>query len=119
MSTNLVEQEVKVATAFGFYQSRGIDKGETFVAPVAFTGKWFVPQADLASGAAVEEAPRFLDGAAKDIIAALPSKTVAELRSLLAEEQAGKARKGLMAVMSDAIANRAGDTPEPEKDPFA
>mgnify|MGYP006338206601 FL=1 len=119
MGTTLVEQETKVATALGFFQSHLSEKGETFVAPVSFKAKWFVSQADLASGEVAIEAPRFLDGAAKDIVAELPNKTTAEITALIAEEQAGKARKGLLAIMSDAVANRAGEIVQPEENPFA
>jgi hypothetical protein len=107
--TTITKTEVKVALKTGFHESRLIEAGEEFVAPADFKAKWFASKADLKSGAVEAPAPGFLDQQVKDILAALPGKSVKEITRLIAEEQSGKARKGLLASMGDMVANRAGE----------
>ena len=109
MGTTLDKHEAKVALKTGFYDGRLVEANETFVAPVSFTGKWFVPKSEVDSGAVAVNEPGFLDQPTKVIVPALSEKSVRELKALIAEEQAGQARKGLLAIMSDAVANRIGE----------
>lgn len=62
-------------------------------------GDWEAKSDDPASGA-------LLDSAAKVIEEALPSKSLEELEALLTEEEAGKARKGVVKAIQAEIDKR-------------
>lgn len=99
------------ATETGFFGGGRVKPGETFRAPAGSTFKWAKkvgakedePVAEPLTGVAA-----FLDRSAKDIIDDLKKLTDAELREALSAEQSGKARKGVMAAISDELTNRLG-----------
>lgn len=113
--------ETKIALADGFFGGRYIEAGSEFTAPVKSKAKWFVSKDDEPEAAAAAQEPRLLDGSIPDILEAAKKLSVNELNLLVAEEQAGKARKGLLAKLQDEIANRplAPVEVENEDNPFA
>jgi hypothetical protein len=112
----MVELEDKIATAVGFHNGARVRAGATFRAPVTFTGRWFRPADEAPEIAEAEENPiaRALDQSITAVVESLSTFSDADLPLLLSAEQSGAARKGLMAKISDEIANRIGKAKEDE-----
>lgn len=106
--------ETKVAVADGFYGGGRIRAGETFTAPKKDKAKWFraADEADVTADLGGE--PHLLDGSVKDVVAALSGLSDQELNGLISAEQAGKARKGVLAAIEDERANRVGRVTDKE-----
>ena len=102
------KMETKVAVADGFYGSGRVRKGETFVAPKNAKARWFKPASEGDVTADKGGSSAILDGHAKDIVGQLSGLTDKELNGLIAAEQAGKMRKGVLAAIGDELANRVG-----------
>lgn len=102
------ELETKVAVFDGFYGGGRQKAGDTFVAPKSAKSKWFraADADDVIDDLGGE--PHLLDGSAKDISVALSGQTDEQLNGLISAEQAGKMRKGVLALIQDEIDNRVG-----------
>ena len=101
--------EVLVALEDGFYGLGRVRQGQTFNArSKGEKFSWAKPAtpADVTADKGGE--PNLLDKPMKDIIAALPGLSDVELNGMIAAEQAGKTRKGVLAAMGDELANRVG-----------
>ncbi len=106
-----VEMEDKFAKATGFYNGARVRAGTTFSAPPDFEAKWFRPadEAEELVEDARDRIAKELDNPITAIVAKLGDYNDPDLNKLLSAEQSGAARKGLMAKISDEIANRIGE----------
>lgn len=108
------KNETKVALYDGFFGGHRIRAGQTFVAPVKEKSKWFRAADEADVTADVGGPPALLEKDAKDIVTALSGLSDEELSGLISAEQAGKARKGVLAAIEDERANRVGRVGGPE-----
>jgi hypothetical protein len=131
--TKKVEMETKVAIATGVGRMGNIiERGETFTAPKGLKGSWFVSQGDSkakaeeGADALTDRVGGLLELKPADLIDRLPTLESDLINHLIGAEQAGKARKSVLAKLADELQNRVGQLggPDPaakdphEKDPI-
>lgn len=123
-----VEMETKVATATGFHGGQRLRRGDTFTAPTTLKGRWFKPanSTDERVEAALHENSVIDTMKATEVKTWAASATSEEINQAISVEQGSKARKAVLAILRDELANRVGQTggPDPaakdpnEKDPL-
>lgn len=103
-----------VASSTGFINGGRVRPGETFMAEASRKFSWAHPanEADVLADAGGP--PGVLDMKMVDIPAAIVGLQTKEVQGLLEAEQAGRARKGVMAALSDELSNRVGRVGGPD-----
>jgi hypothetical protein len=111
--------ELKIAHARGYHEGVLREPGDEFYADEGFTGKWFTTAGSVEAKAktkAEDPIAELLKGKVGDILNAVPKLSDADLRKAIDVETGGNARKSLLARLTDEVANRVGNLPEPAKD---
>jgi hypothetical protein len=104
-----------VALSPGFYTSNKQRAGDTFVVQTKGEKfKWARPAKPADVTADLGGEPALLDKSPKEIVQGLSGLTDVQLNGMIAAEQAGKMRKGVLAAISDELANRVGRVGGPE-----
>jgi hypothetical protein len=114
MTTDKIES--KVAIAEGFRDGHRVRRGDTFNAPASEKARWFVPAKSKTGEEVLSGEAPLLELSAKDIKAKAPTMTSREINDAISAEQGGKARRNVLAILQDELANRVGQTggPDPE-----
>jgi hypothetical protein len=118
--TSTEDGQTFVALSPGFYTSNKQRAGDTFVVQTKGEKfKWARPAKPADVTADLGGEPALLDKSPKEIVQGLSGLTDVQLNGMIAAEQAGKMRKGVLAAISDELANRVGKVggPAPAKQP--
>lgn len=121
-----VSTETKVATAIGFRSGRRYRRGDTFVAPVSDTAKWFAPQGSDEAKDALSGKASVLEMPASELKAHVKTMTSAAINDAIGAEQGGTRRRNILNILQSELEDRVGQLggPDPaakepeEKDPL-